>query len=67
MKLAEIRDRAFAMRSGAAVAGPRPAELYDQDHSAVDCTPWICELVRYHLEDVTVKGAWTGPAALQLF
>jgi acetoacetate decarboxylase len=27
----------------------------------------ICKLVRYYLEDVTVKGAWTGPAALQLF
>jgi acetoacetate decarboxylase len=33
----------------------------------VDCTPRICELVRYYMEDVTLKGAWTGPAALQLF
>jgi acetoacetate decarboxylase len=33
----------------------------------VDCTPRICELVRYNLEEVTVKGAWTGPAALELF
>lgn len=33
----------------------------------VDCTPRVCELVRYYLEDVTVKGAWEGPAALQLF
>ena len=33
----------------------------------VDCTPRICELVRYYLEDVTVKGAWSGPAALQFF
>ena len=33
----------------------------------VDCTPRICELVRYYLEDVTLKGAWAGPAALQLF
>jgi acetoacetate decarboxylase len=33
----------------------------------VDCTPRICELVRYKLEDVTVKGAWDGPAALELF
>ncbi len=33
----------------------------------VDCTPRICELVRYYAEDVTLKGAWTGPAALQLF
>ena len=33
----------------------------------VDCTPRICELVRYHCEDVTIHGAWQGPAALQLF
>ncbi len=33
----------------------------------VDCTPRICELVRYRAEDVTIKGAWTGPARLQLF
>ena len=32
----------------------------------VDGTPRICELVEYHLEDVAVKGAWTGPAALSL-
>jgi acetoacetate decarboxylase len=32
----------------------------------VDGTPRICELVEYHLEDGTVKGAWTGPAALHL-
>ena len=25
----------------------------------------ICELVEYYLEDVTLKGAWTGPAALE--
>src|ERR1700742_1715902 len=29
-------------------------------------TPRICELVEYHLEDVTIKGAWPGPAALHL-
>ena len=33
----------------------------------VDCTPRICELVRYQCENVTVKGAWSGPAAIQLF
>ena len=33
----------------------------------VDCSPRICELVRYHLEDITVKGAWAAPAALELF
>jgi len=29
----------------------------------VDGGPRICELVRYFLEDVTVKDAWTVPAA----
>jgi len=33
----------------------------------VDGTARICELVRYFYEDVTVKGAWSGPAALELF
>ena len=33
----------------------------------VDCTPRICELVRFQLEDVDIKGAWQGPAALELF
>ena len=32
----------------------------------VDGTPRICELVEYYLEDITVKGAWAGPAALEL-
>jgi len=32
----------------------------------VDGTARICELVEYNLEDVTLKGAWTGPAALSL-
>lgn len=33
----------------------------------VDCTPRICELVRYFLTDVTVKGAWSSPGGLELF
>ena len=32
----------------------------------VDGTPRICELVEYALEEVTLKGAWTGPGALSL-
>ena len=32
----------------------------------VDGTPRICELVEYRLEDVVLKGAWAGPAALEL-
>ncbi|MDN5785851.1 acetoacetate decarboxylase [Pseudorhodobacter sp.] len=32
----------------------------------VDCTPRICELVRYFTTDITIKGAWEGPAGLEL-
>ena len=33
----------------------------------VDGSPRICELNQYQLEDIQVKGAWTGPGALALF
>ena len=33
----------------------------------VDGSARICELVRYFCEDITIKGAWEGPAALELF
>jgi acetoacetate decarboxylase len=33
----------------------------------VDGSPRICELVRYRLEDIRVKEAWSAPAQLQLF
>jgi acetoacetate decarboxylase len=32
----------------------------------VDGSARICELVEFYLEDVNIKGAWTGPAALSL-
>jgi len=32
----------------------------------VDGRPRICELVRYRLSDIVLKGGWTGPAALEL-
>ncbi|MGH8159676.1 MAG: acetoacetate decarboxylase [Rhodanobacter sp.] len=32
----------------------------------VDGTARICELVRYHTTNVSLKGAWTGPASLEL-
>jgi acetoacetate decarboxylase len=32
----------------------------------VDGSPRICELVEYYLEDIRIKGAWMGPAALSL-
>lgn len=33
----------------------------------VDGSLRVCELVRYHMQDVELKGAWSGPAALELF
>jgi len=33
----------------------------------VDGGARICELVRFYLEDITLKEAWTGPAAIGLF
>jgi acetoacetate decarboxylase len=32
----------------------------------VDSTPRICELVEYCLQDIDLKGVWTGPGALDL-
>ncbi|MFE8730385.1 acetoacetate decarboxylase family protein, partial [Aeromonas hydrophila] len=32
----------------------------------VDGTPAICQLVRYYMEDVDVKWAYNGPAALDI-
>ena len=32
----------------------------------VDGTPRICEIVEYYLDDIDLKGAWTGPGALEL-
>lgn len=33
----------------------------------VDGSLRICELVEYELQDLAIKGAWTGPASLELF
>lgn len=33
----------------------------------VDGSPRICEIVEYDLTDINLKGAWTGPAQLELF
>ncbi len=32
----------------------------------MDGSARICELVQYHLEEIDVKGVWTGPGALAL-
>ena len=52
--------------------GPRPvaplgeAELPSEDHSACRRNAAHLELVDYRLEDIVMKGAWTGPATLDL-
>ena len=33
----------------------------------VDGSTKVCQLIEYYLQDVTVKGAWTGPVAIELF
>jgi acetoacetate decarboxylase len=33
----------------------------------VDGSPRICEIVEFFLEDINLKGAWTGPASLELY
>ena len=33
----------------------------------VDGSPRICEIVESYLSDINLKGAWTGPAQLELF
>jgi len=32
----------------------------------VDGSPRICEIVKFCLQDITIKGAWSGPGALDL-
>ncbi|MEA3088355.1 MAG: acetoacetate decarboxylase, partial [Paraburkholderia sp.] len=32
----------------------------------VDGKPRVCELVRHYLDNIELKGAWTGPSSLQL-
>jgi acetoacetate decarboxylase len=32
----------------------------------VDGSARVCELVRYHMTDIVFKGAWSGPAAIDL-
>lgn len=51
----------------AAMAGLREPGFLLKIIPHVDGSPRVCELVRYFLTDVTVKGAWSGPAALSLF
>ena len=45
----------------------RSTQLPAQDHPACRRHAARLRLVRFHLEDIIVKGAWTGPAALDLY
>ena len=59
------KHRALAKRKVAAALAAPNFVLKIIPH--VDGSPRICELVRYSCEAITVKGAWEGPAALELF
>jgi acetoacetate decarboxylase len=50
------------------VAGKKPAapNFLIKIIPHADGTARICKLVRFHLEVMTVKSAWTGPAAFDL-
>jgi acetoacetate decarboxylase len=56
-----------ALDNGAVLASLRAPNFLLKIIPHVDGTARVCELVRYYLEDLTLKGAWTGPAALELF
>ena len=55
-----------ALELGPVLAGLKEPNFLLKIIPHVDGTPRICELVRYYLEDIDLKGAWTGPAALDL-
>ena len=52
--------------AGALLAGLAQPNFLLKVIPHVDGTPRICELVRYHMVDIDLKGVWTGPAALEL-
>lgn len=55
-----------ALEAGPILAGIAQPNFLLKIIPHVDGTPRICELVRYHMVDVQFKGAWTGPASLEL-
>jgi acetoacetate decarboxylase len=64
MKIEDVRNLAFAMPMTHATVRDgleRPNYL-----SHVDGSVRVLELIDYRLEDVVVKGAWSGPATLEL-
>ena len=55
-----------ALDAAAVLAGLRAPSFLLKIIPHVDGTARICELVKYSLEDIVLKGAWAGPAALDL-
>lgn len=55
-----------AFDEAAAVAGLNEPGFLLKIIPHVDGRPRICELVRYTRSDIRLKGAWTGPSALEL-
>lgn len=65
--LATMGYKHRALDRGAVLAGLSEPNYVLKIIPHVDGTPRICELVRYRLEDIRVKEAWSAPAQLQLF
>ena len=59
-KHAELDEAAAREEIGQPTYGLKLLPGYDR-------TPRICELTRSQITSMTIKGAWTGPARLQLF
>ncbi|CAN7305283.1 acetoacetate decarboxylase [Acidovorax sp. Leaf76] len=55
-----------ALEPGPVLAGIAQPNFLLKIIPHVDGTARICELVRYHMVDVTLHGAWTAPASLAL-
>ena len=55
-----------ALEAGPILAGVAQPNFLLKIIPHVDGTARICELVRYHMVDVQLKGAWSGPASLEL-
>ncbi len=55
-----------ALEAGPILAGIAQPNFLLKIIPHVDGTARICELVRYHMVDVQLKGAWSGPASLEL-
>src|SRR5262245_21632570 len=79
MKLADVRTKAFAMPLNDPAYPRGPYKFYNREFVVItyrteadalrEVVPEPLEVagVRYYCEDITLKGAWSGPAAIELF